>query len=322
MKVNFIVEDSGPLKYLGCATAAKNLFNELSKKINISWNDKSFDYNLVHFHTFGPRSMLYAKRFRGKKVITAHSTPNLNNGNLAFPGVVNWLYLPIYNTFDHIIAVSKKCKKELINLHCKPEISTIYNGIDIDKFIPSKTKREKFRKKYSIEKDKMVVLTVAQRTPRKGIYDFLKIAKRLPHFYFLWIGGFPYNLFSKDYSKVKQEIEQHSDNTIFPGFIEDITYAYSAADVFFMPSYAEGHSIVMLEALSMGLPLIARDVEEFREAFDGNLIYFQNIEELDEKKFDKNNLELYRKKSDIVLKYTIEKIAKEHTKLYEKIIDL
>ena len=59
-----------------------------------------------------------------------------------------------------------------------------------------------------------------------------------------------------------------------------------------MPSYAEGHSIVMLEALSMGLPLIARDVEEFREAFGENLLYFNNIEELDEKKFDKNKLEV------------------------------
>ena len=46
MKINFIVEDSGPLKYLGCATAAKNLFNELSKKNEISWNDKSFDYDI------------------------------------------------------------------------------------------------------------------------------------------------------------------------------------------------------------------------------------------------------------------------------------
>ena len=322
MNVNFIVEDSGPLKYLGCATAAKNLFYELSKNIDMSWNDKSFDYDLVHFHTFGPRSMLYAKRFRGKKVITAHSTPNLNKGNLAFPGAVNWLYLPIYNSFDHIIAVSEKCKKELINLNCKPEISTIYNGIDIEKFVPNKTKREKFRKKYGIEKDKMVLLTVAQRTPRKGIYDFLEISKLFPQIYFLWIGGFPYNLFSKDYSKVKRAIEQRSNNTIFPGFIEDISYAYSAADVFFMPSYAEGHSIVMLEALSMGLPLIARDVEEFREAFGENLLYFNNIKELVEKKFDKNNLELYRKKSDIVLKYTIEKMAQDHTKLYEKIINL
>ena len=117
------------IKYLGCATAAKNLFNELSKKNEISWNDKSFDYDLAHFHTFGPRSMLYAKRFKGKKIISAHSTPNLNVGNIAFPRVVNWLYIPIYNRFDHIIAVSEKCKKELIDLNCKPGISTIYNGI-------------------------------------------------------------------------------------------------------------------------------------------------------------------------------------------------
>ena len=32
-------------------------------------------------------------------------------------------------------------------------------------------------KVYDIEKDKTVVLTVAQRTPRKGIYDFLKFRK-------------------------------------------------------------------------------------------------------------------------------------------------
>ena len=321
MKINFIIEDSGAFKYLGCATAAKNLFNELSKKMDVSWNDKSFDYDLAHFHTFGPRSMLYAKRFHGKKVITAHSTPNLNTGNLAFPRAVNWLYVPLYNKFDHIVAVSEKCKKELIDIQCKPEISTIYNGIDTNKNVQDDTKRKNFREKYDIKKDKTVVLTVAQRTPRKGIYDFLKLARQHPQFCFLWVGGFPYNLFSKDYTRIKREIEQRSDNTIFPGFIEDITDAYSAADVFFMPSYAEGHSIVMLEALSMGLPLIARDVEEFREAFGDNLLYFQNLTELNEEKFDKKSLETYRKKSDVVMNYTIEKMAKDHTKLYEKIID-
>jgi glycosyltransferase involved in cell wall biosynthesis len=280
MKVNFIVEDSGPLKYLGCATAAKNLYKELLKKINISWNDKSFKFDIAHFHTFGPGSMFYAKRFKGKKIITAHSTPSLNIGNLAFPRAVNWLYNPIYNSFDHIIAVSEKCKNELIDLNCKPNISTIYNGIDTKKNTPDNSKRNKFRDKYGIKKDKTVILTVAQRTPRKGIYDFLKIAKKFPKFYFIWIGGFPYNIFSKDYAKVNNEIKNCSKNAIFPGFIEDISEAYSAADVFFMPSYAEGHSIVMLEALSMGLPLIARDVEEFREAFNDNLLYFSDINEI------------------------------------------
>lgn len=321
MKINFIVEDSGPLKYLGCATAAKNLFNELSKKNEISWNDKSFDYDLAHFHTFGPRSMVYAKRFKGKKIISAHSTPNLNVGNIAFPRAVNWLYIPIYNRFDHIIAVSEKCKKELLDLNCKPGISTIYNGIDTNKIVPNKSKGNNFRNKFNINKDKTVVLTVAQRTPRKGIYDFLEVSKRFPNFSFMWIGGFPYNIFSKEYNKIKRAIKKRTSNAIFPGFIEDITEAYSAANVFFMPSYAEGHSIVMLEALSMNLPLIARDNEEFREAFSNNLIYFKNIDEIDEKKFSKDVLDEYRKKSDIVTKYSIEKISNEHLMLYEKIIN-
>ena len=320
MKVNFIVEDKGVLKYLGCATAAKNLCNELSKKIEISYNDSSTDYDLAHFHTFGPRSIWYLKRFKGKSVITAHSTPNLNTGNLAFPGLVNWLYVPLYNMFDHIIAVSNKCKRELETLHCKPEITTIYNGIDTKGFIPDKEKGLKFRNELGIKRDELLILTVAQRTPRKGIYDFLKLAKKYPKYKFLWIGGFPYNLFSKDYKKVSKAIENSSSNAIFPGFVEDIIQVYSAADAFFMPSYAEGHSIVMLEALSMGLPMIARDVEEYREAFDDNLLYFSSLEKLSDSSFDKKTLETYKKKSASVKQYTIDKVAQEHIKLYERII--
>ena len=319
MKVNFIVEDKGVLKYLGCATAAKNLYRELSKKIEISYNDPSTDYDLAHFHTFGPRSMWYLKRFKGKTVITAHSTPNLNYGNLEFPRLINWMYTPIYNKFDHIIAVSNKCKKELESIHCKPEITTIYNGIDTKNFKPDKEKGLRFREKLGIKKNELLVLTVAQRTPRKGIYDFLTLAKKHPKYKFLWIGGFPYNLFSKDYRQVSKAIKKHPPNAIFPGFVEDIIQVYSAADVFFMPSYAEGHSIVMLEALSMGLPMIARDIEEFHEAFNENLLYFKSIDDIRDSFFDKKTLESYRKKTVFVEKYAIDKIAQEHIKLYEKI---
>jgi hypothetical protein len=97
MKINFIVEDGGVLQYLGCATAAKNLYNELSKYIDIQYNSSKTDFDIAHFHTFGPKSMYYLNKFKKKTIITAHSTPNLNTGNLAFPKLVNWLYLPIYN---------------------------------------------------------------------------------------------------------------------------------------------------------------------------------------------------------------------------------
>lgn len=318
MNINFIVEDSGPLQYLGCATAAKNLYRELSKSVDISYNDPSLDYDICHLHTFGPKSLLYLKRFKNKTVITAHSTPHLNEGNLAFPGLVNWLYVPIYNQFDQIISVSKKCERELKEIGCKPSVTTIYNGIDLEKFKPDGKKRERFREIHDIDTNELVILTVAQRTPRKGIYDFLALAKRFPEHTFLWVGGFPYGLFSKDFRKVSKAIEHRSKNAIFPGFVEDIFEVYSGADVFLMPSYAEGHSIVMLEALSMELPMISRQTEEFTEAFSDMLYYYDDINEINSNTLDEKNLSAYKQKTKDVKKYDIKETAKQHVKLYEK----
>jgi len=321
MNINFIVEDFGAFKYLGCATAAKNLYKSLSKKVDIKWNEKSTNFDIAHFHTFGPKSLLYARKFRGKKIITAHSTPNLNRGNVAFLPLVNLFYRPIYKKFDHIISVSNKCKREIIKeMKIKVDVKTIYNGIDTKKFKPDMKKRNRFRETIGAKKNDIVVLTVAQRTPRKGIYDFLELAKKNSQLKFLWIGEFPYKFFSKDYFKISKIIKNKGNNTVFPGFIKDIREAYSAADVFFMPSYAEGHSIVMLESLSMGLPMIARDNEEFREAFGDNLIYFKNVNQIDESFFDKKLLRAFKKKADIVKKYDIEKISNEHIRFYEDVL--
>lgn len=322
MRINFVVEDFGVFKYLGCATAAKNLYEELSKKIDVSWNDKSTDFDIAHFHTFGPQSLIYAKKFKGKKIITSHSTPSLNRGNVILSTPLSLLYKPLYNLFDHIISVSDKCKRELaVEMKIKKEITTIYNGIDVKKFSPNRAKRKKFRKRYGIDKNEFVVLTVAQRTPRKGIYDFLRLAKKLPQFKFLWVGEFPYKFFSKDYFKIKKAIENKSRNSIFPGFVNDITEVYSAADVFFMPSYAEGHSVVMLEALSMKLPIVARNLEEFREAFRESIIYFNEISEVNENTFDRSLLKKYKRRTRVVSNFDIRKIAQQHINLYKRIIE-
>lgn len=320
MKVNFVVEDSGTFQYLGCATAAMNLHKALKDHIEMSYNDPGLDFDVAHFHTFGPRSLWYLKRFKGKTVITAHSTPHLNDGNLALPWLVNWLYMPIYNRFDHLIAVSNKCKQELIDLQATPPVTTIYNGIDTGYFHPDPAKRKQYRKTLGLSETDLLILTVAQRTPRKGIYDFLSLAKRFPQHRFLWIGGFPYHLFSKDYKKIKQALLTKPSNVIFPGFVEDIFEVYSAADWFFMPSYAEGHSIVMLESLSMGLPMITRDIPEFREAFKDNLQYFSSVKDIDEEMFSPDRLEEFKKKTSIVDMYHIDIIAKQHIDLYQQLI--
>ncbi|MDL5503691.1 MAG: glycosyltransferase family 4 protein, partial [Candidatus Methanoperedens sp.] len=55
------------------------------------------------------------------------------------------------------------------------------------------------------------------------------------------------------------------DNVIFTGFVPNIAEAYSGADVFLMPSYSEMFVLVILEAFSCGLPVVARGIPEFKE---------------------------------------------------------
>ena len=55
MKVNFIIEGSGLLKYIGCSTAAKQFIGYLEDKgIKIKVNSKETDFDIVHDYSLGP----------------------------------------------------------------------------------------------------------------------------------------------------------------------------------------------------------------------------------------------------------------------------
>lgn len=110
-------------------------------------------------------------------------------------------------------------------------------------------------------------------------------------------------------------------NVIFTGFIPDITEAYSGADVFFMPSYAEGMSIVLLEAMASELPCVVRDIPEFREIFKDEGLYFKTSDEAAEVITNEQQLRrvvsVSRRLSHY---YDIHHIAERHKMLYEELI--
>src|SRR5450756_713162 len=86
MRVNIFAEDFLNLKYLGCGTAAKTLYRQLSSMpdMEVSWNSRGRDFDIVHYHTFGPVSLLSRRYSQGIKILTAHVTSRLNEGGLAF----------------------------------------------------------------------------------------------------------------------------------------------------------------------------------------------------------------------------------------------
>ncbi|HEY9204452.1 MAG TPA: glycosyltransferase family 4 protein [Candidatus Methanoperedens sp.] len=324
MRINIFVEDMLFFKYIGCATAAKTLYRQLSKlpDMDVSWNSNSHDFDIVHYHTFGPLSLLNRKYSRGVKILTAHSTPRINVGNLAFSRTINNYYPDFYRKFDHIINISVPCKQEVEQIVPDMPATLIPNGIDRDYFKRDKDKRKSFRERFDIGDDEKVVLTVAQQTPRKGIYDFIELSKKYPRIRWVWVGGFPYGIFSKDYFQIEKMKKQCADNTIFTGFLPDIMEAYSAADVFFMPSNAETFGLVILEALSCDLPVVARGIPEFREIFGNAVQFFGDVEEAGERITDDESLQRCSTGArDFTAQYDIKRIADMHCNLYRELVE-
>jgi len=324
MKINIFVEDLLFFKYIGCSTAAKTLYRELSKMpdMDISWNSKNSEFDVVHYHSFGPLSLLNRRYSRGVKVLTAHSTPRVNQGNLAFSGTINQYYPGLYRRFDHIINISAPCQREIDEMLPDMSSTLIPNGIDREHFKPDAQKREMFRERFNIDDDEKVVLAVAQQTPRKGIYDFLELSKKYPEIKWVWVGGFPYGIFSAEYFHIKKMKKNCKNNVIFTGFVPDITEAYNGADIFFMPSHAETFGLVVLEALACGLPVVARNIPEFREIFDDGIQFFGDIDEASTVLNDDDSLKRSSENSrPFTEKFDIKYIARMHCDLYRRLIE-
>jgi glycosyltransferase involved in cell wall biosynthesis len=118
-------------------------------------------------------------------------------------------------------------------------------------------------------------------------------------------------------------LKAHShENVIFTGVIDDISRAYSGGDIFFMPSHAETFGLVIVEALSSGLPVIARDIFEFREIFGNSVLFFREIGEARDLLNDDATLQRCASRArSSTEKYDITLIAKRHQQLYQELIE-
>ncbi len=324
MDVNFVVEDMFLFKYIGCSTVARTLYKTLKQEsdLNLTWERFRYDADVSHYHTFGPIALLNRRLSGGKRILTAHSTPRVNIGNLALTKAINKRYPDIYRKFDHIVTISESCEQEVQEMVPDVPVTRIPNGINRNYFKPSPEKRAAFREMHGIGEDEQVILTVAQVSPRKGFYDFMELASKHQDTRFVWVGGFPYGLASKDYLKIKWLIQQRTDNVMFTGFVRDIAEAYCAADIFFMPTFAETFGLAVLEAQACGLPVVARSIPEFHEVYNDTIRYFSTVADAEREINDENSLRTCAAQArDASARYDIMDVCSAHIKLYKEIFN-
>jgi len=238
------------------------------------------DASVIHVNTVFPdtiRAVRKARR-RGMLVVRyAHSTRedfkhSFPISNALAPLFLRWIRF-LYQQGDVVVTPTPYAKRLLESYGITRPIIALSNGVDTIRFSPSKEKRNAFRSRFGLAGDELVVISVGHFIERKGILDFLALAKRMPSVTFIWFGYTSSSLMTKP---VKQAMQAKSDNVRFPGYIDQdsLAEAYCGADLFLFPSHEETEGIVVLEALSSGVPVVVRDIPVYEDwLVDGKNVY-------------------------------------------------
>ena len=207
-------------------------------------------------------------RITGRKIVYyAHST--MEDFRRSFPGS-GWL-APLFKRWvkwcyqmgDVIITPTDYARNLLLKYGIQRPIYSLTNGVDTVFFAADETRRQIFRKRYGLSQQDQVVISAGHTIERKGILDYITLARQMPQVKFFWFGHTPACLVPK---AVRRAMEQAPHNLRFAGYIgqEELRDACCGADVFAFLSLEETEGIVVLEALSCGISIVLRDIPVYQ----------------------------------------------------------
>ena len=294
MKVLLYTEGLKTIGKSGLGKAIKHQMTALENEhIEYTLDPKDDDYDILHINTYFPKSYRIAKRAKkkGKKIVYhAHSTEeDYKNGFILAKQTSKlfkkWL-IKCYSLGD-VIVTPTLYSKNLLQGYKGLENKKIYdisNGIEIDFFKKDKKLGEKFRKDYGFTKDDKIVMGIGLYIERKGIVDFVELAKRLPEYKFIWFGYSPLAAATKP---VRKAVNTKLDNLFFPGYVERdvIKGAMSGADLYIFPTFEETEGIPIIEACACKQNAIVRDIPIFDGWLeDGKNVYkAKDVDEFEKK---------------------------------------
>jgi len=227
--------------------------------------------DILHIHAIGPSIFTpLAKLFRLKVVITHHGFDYRRQkwGGLAKCVLKLGESLGI-KFADKIIIISKTTKILLENKYKRKDLEFIPNGVELLVYVPA----GETLSRYGL-KPRGYVFAVCRFVPEKGLHDLIEAYRRIKNLELkLVIAGDADHLtaYSQRLKKQAQEI-----GVILTGFVsgKPLEELYSNAGLFVLPSYHEGVSIGLLEALSYGLPVLVSNIPQNKEVPLAEYRYF------------------------------------------------
>lgn len=291
MKVLLYTENEKILSKSGLGKAIKHQMNAL-KAVNIEYttNPKD-DFDIAHINFYGLKSYRLAKKLKkqGKKIVYhAHSTEEDFRNSFIFSNQVSKLFkkwlIKCYTLGDAIITPTEYSKKLLQSYGIKNDIYVVSNGVELKNFGHDEKAGREFRKKYNFKKEDKIIVGIGLYIERKGIIDFVELAKQMPKYKFIWFGYSPL-IFSR--KNVRKAVSTKLDNLIFAGYVEQdtICQALNGCDVYIAPTYEETEGITIIEAASCKTNMVVRDIPVFNGWLENgkNVYKARNVNEFKNK---------------------------------------
>jgi glycosyltransferase involved in cell wall biosynthesis len=140
------------------------------------------------------------------------------------------------------------------------------SGVDVNRFLPSKTYRRLIRKQLNIKNNFLIFLFVGRLKKEKGVFEIAEAFKNVSvnhdNVALLIVGP--------DEEELKQELIERlwscREFIKFIDFTKTPEQYMAASDIFILPSYREGFGSVVIEAASCGLPSIGSNIYGLSDA--------------------------------------------------------
>ncbi|MEO0108831.1 MAG: glycosyltransferase family 4 protein, partial [candidate division WOR-3 bacterium] len=235
----------------------------LDRQIRSLFASERFD--IVHIHgSLAPTLPLVALRqSRSINFATFHAAHGRNPGYRLFRGYLNSYFRKLHC----LIAVSEAARRTM-QRYFPGEYRIIPNGIDTGVFAPEARPLPQFLQR------RPRILFLGRFDPRKGLTYLLRafpqVRRAVPGVQCIIVGSGPLGV-----ERYRAMLPSEAiPDVIFVGTIpgsERVRY-YASCDVFCAPSTGnESFGIVLLEAMATGKPVVASDIDGYREVLTHNV---------------------------------------------------
>ncbi len=205
------------------------------------------NYDLLHTHNAYPHFYGSLAGYRAKIPATIHT----RHGRRFGESLSERLQFALASRIsDRIVPVSDDTGERCKNIGWLPDrkIERIWNGIDVNRFV------------FTGPADKLTAITVSRLSPEKDLITMLEAVKfvvsSIPQFHLMIVGNGP----EREILEKKTATLQLESHVTFLGERSDIPDLLSQAGFYVSSSLTEGISLTLLEAMSVGLPVVTTSV--------------------------------------------------------------